>query len=117
MELVHNTSVSQMDHSFGCKKERGVIVGDSLCRETEGPMCQLDTFHRQVCCFLGTWVRDIRRLPGLIEPSDYYPFLVVMEVDSYEVDERSLMAVKKNFRALGPQIEGTGTQVVFSSIP
>lgn len=30
---------------------------------------------------------------------------------------RSLVAVKKNFRALGQQIEGTGAQVVFSSIP
>lgn len=77
----------------------------------------LDPFHRQVCCFLGTWVRDvIRRLPGLSEPSDYYRLLVV-QVGSDKVDERSLMAVKKNFRALGQQIERTRAQVVFSSNP
>lgn len=91
--------------TLGVKKEREVIVGDSLCRETEGPICQLDPFHRQVCCLLGTWVRHvIRRLPGLIEPSDYYQLLVV-QVGSDKVDERSLMAVKKNLRALGQQID------------
>lgn len=77
------------------KKERKGIVGDSLCRETEGPICQLDPFHRQVCCLLDV----IRRLPRLIELSDYYPLLVV-QVGSDKVGERSLMAVKKNFRAL-----------------
>lgn len=88
--------------TLGVKKERKVIVGDSLCRKTEGPICQLDPFHRQVCCLLGTWVRDIiRRLLGVIEPSDYYSVLVVVQVGSDKVDEGSLMAVKKNFRALG----------------
>lgn len=104
--------------TLGVKKERRVTVGDSLCRETEGPMCQLDIFHRQVCCLLGTWVRDsIRRLPGLIEPSDYYPLVVVVHVGFWKVDERSLMAVKKSFKALGQQMEGTGAQLVFSSVP
>lgn len=94
------------------------MIGDSLCRETEGPIHQLDPFHRWVCCLLGTWVRDvIRRLPGLVEPSDYYLLLVVVQVGSDKVDARSLMAIKKNFRALGQQIEGAGVQVVFSSIP
>lgn len=104
--------------TLGVKKKRRVIVGDSRCRETEHPICQMDPFHRQVCCLLGTWVRDvIRRLPGLIEPSDYYPLLVVVQLGSDKVDERSLTAVKKNFRALRQQIEGTGAQVVFSSVP
>lgn len=70
--------------TLGVKKERRVIVGDSLCRATEGPICQLDAFHRQVCCLLGTWVRDaIRRLSGLIDPSDNYPLVVVVQVGSY----------------------------------
>lgn len=32
--------------TLAVKKERRMIVGDSLCRETEGPIHQLDPFHR-----------------------------------------------------------------------
>jgi len=32
------------------KKRRAVIIGDSLLRGTEGPICCLDPSHREVCC-------------------------------------------------------------------
>jgi len=100
------------------KKKRGVIViGDSLLRVTEGPICQPDPSQREFCCLPGARVRDAsRKLPGLMRPSDYYPPLV-MQVGGDEMIERSLKAIKRDFRALGQLVEGSGAQVVFSSIP
>jgi len=40
-----------------------------------------------------------------------------MQVDGHEITERSPKAIKRDFRALGRLVEGSGAQVVFSSIP
>lgn len=81
-------------------------MGNSLLRETEGPIRQPDSTHRKVCCLSTAWVRDIiRRLPSLVCPSDYYPLLIV-QVGSNEVDERSLRAIKWDFRGLGQLVDG-----------
>jgi len=40
-----------------------------------------------------------------------------MQVGGAEIAERSSKAIKKDFRALGRLVEGSGAQVVFSSIP
>jgi len=52
---------------------------------------------------------------GLYFCSDYYPLLVV-QVGSHEATERS-KAVKRDLRVLGQWVEGSGAQVMFSSIP
>ena len=100
------------------KKERRVIVvGDSLLRGTEGPICRPDPTRREVCCLPGARVRDIsRKLPGLIHPSDYYPLLIV-QAGSDEVADRSLRAIKNDFRGLGRLVDNAGIQVVFAGIP
>jgi len=73
--------------------------------------------HREVCCLPGVWVRDVaKKLPGLVQPSDYYPFLVML-VGGDKIAERSPKAIKRDFRALGRLVEESGAQVVFSSIP
>jgi len=88
-----------------------------LLGKLEGPICRLDPSHRDVCCLPGARVRDVaRKLPGLVQPSDYYP-LLVMQVSGHEIMERSPKAIKTDFRALGQLAEGSGAQVVFSSIP
>jgi len=98
------------------KKRRVIVIGDSLLRGTEGPICPPDPSHGKVCCLPGAWVRDVaRKLPGLVRPSDYYQ-LLVMQFGSDEVAERSPKAIKRDFRALGQPIEGSRAQVVFSSI-
>jgi len=51
-----------------------------------------------------------------VRPSDSYPLLVV-QVGSDEVRDKSTWAIKRNFRALGRQVKGSGAQAVFSSIP
>ena len=100
------------------KKERRVIVvGGSLLRGTEGPICRPDPTHREVCCLPGARVRDVtRKLPNLVRPSDYYPLLIV-QAGSDDVEKRSLKAIKQDYRGLGRLVEGAGVQVVFSSIP
>jgi len=42
---------------------------------------------------------------------------LVMQVGGDEIAERSPKAIKRDFRALGRLVEGSGVQVVFSSIP
>jgi len=100
------------------KKERRVIViGNSFLRGTEGPICRPDPSHREAYFLPGARVRNIsRKLPGLVRPSDYYP-LLVMQVGSDEIAETSPKVIKRDFRALGRLAEGSGAQVVFSSIP
>jgi len=52
-----------------------------------------------------------------VGPSDYYLLLNVIQAGSDEITERSPKAIKRHFRALGKLVEGSGVQVVFSSIP
>ena len=81
------------------------------------PICRPDPSHRAVCCLPGARVRDVaQKLPGLVRPSDYYP-LLVMRVGGDEIAERSPKAIKRDSRALGRLVEGSGAQVVFSSVP
>ncbi|RMB89236.1 hypothetical protein DUI87_34385 [Hirundo rustica rustica] len=99
------------------KKRRVIVVGDSLQRGTEGPICQRDPSHREVCCLPGARVQNItERLPALIQPSDYYPLLIV-QAGSDEIEKRSVKAIKRDFRALGQVIGRAGAQVEFCSVP
>ena len=84
------------------KKKRWVIViGDSLLRGTEGPICRPDPLLREVCCLPGAQVKDVtRKLPTVVQPSDYYLFLL-FHVGSDELAIRSTREIKRDFRALG----------------
>ena len=89
------------------------MVGDSLLRGTEGPVCRPDLSCREVCCLPGAWVRDItRKLPELVHPTDYDPLLIV-QVGSDEITQGSLQTMKRDFRGLGRIVQGGGAQVVF----
>ncbi|XP_068011472.1 uncharacterized protein [Melanerpes formicivorus] len=99
------------------KGRRVIVVGDSLLGGTEGPICRPDPSHREVCSLPGAGVRDIaKRFPELIQPTDYYP-LMVIQAGSDEIDRKGTRIIKKEFRALGQLIDGAGAQVVFCSIP
>ena len=111
-------SIGPMHYNCPVKKKRRVIfICDSLLRGTEAPICQPDPSHRGVCCLPGARVREVaRKLPGLVWLTDYYP-LLVMEVGSDEMAERSPETIKRDFRAVGRFVEGSGAQTVLSSIP
>ena len=105
------------DHCGHKKKRRVIVIGNSFLRGTEGPICRPDPSHREVGCLPGPRVRDVaKKISGLVQPSDYYP-LLVMQVGSDKIAERSPKAIKRDFRALGRLVERSGAQVVFSSIP
>lgn len=65
-------------------KERRVIVGDSLLRGTEGPICMPDPTCREACCITGAWVRDITRR-------------LIVQASRDRVTGRSLNAIKMDF--------------------
>ncbi|KAK4815560.1 hypothetical protein QYF61_004077 [Mycteria americana] len=49
------------------KRRQVIVVGDSLVRGTEGPICRTDPPLREVCCLPGARVRDVTRvLPSLL---------------------------------------------------
>lgn len=76
---------------------------------------QTTPLHREVCCISGAWVRDMKRkLPTLMQPSDYYP-LLISQVGSDEVPA-SPRTIKRDFRALVKQVKGSGAQVTFCSV-
>jgi len=115
MSLSH--SAPSIMTALAKKKRRVIVVGDSILRGTEGPMCQPDPSHRKVCCLPRVQVKEAAgKFSGLVRPSDYY-LLLVMQVGSDEIKERSPKAMKRDFRALGRLAEGSRAQVVFSSIP
>ncbi|KFP92027.1 hypothetical protein N311_01383, partial [Apaloderma vittatum] len=112
-----NQSATRIRTSLAKKKRRVIVTGDSLLRGTEDPIRHLDLTHREVCCLPGARIKDmIKKLPGLVKPSDYYP-LLVMQIDNDEIAERWPEAIKRDLRALGQMLEGSGAQVVFASIP
>uniref|UniRef100_A0A8B9UU32 Reverse transcriptase domain-containing protein n=1 Tax=Anas zonorhyncha TaxID=75864 RepID=A0A8B9UU32_9AVES len=89
-------------------ERRVIVVGDSLLRGTEGPICLPDPTCREVCCLPGARVRDIaRKLPNLVRPSDYYPLLII-QAGSDDTEERSLKTIKRDFRGLGRLVDGAG---------
>jgi len=90
------------------KKRRVIVIGDFVQNGTVGPICRPDPSHREVCCLPEAQVRDVvKKLPGLVQPSDYYP-LFVMQIGDDEIAKRSPKAIKRDFRALGWLIEGSG---------
>ena len=69
-----------------------------------------------------TWIRtryqmrDVaERLPALVNATDYYPLLVI-HVGARDIDSSSLRSIKKDYRALGEVVRGSGAQIVFSTI-
>jgi len=58
-------SASHITTASAKKKRRIIVTGDSPLRGTEGPICQPDPSHREVCCLPGARVRDVvKKLPG-----------------------------------------------------
>ena len=91
--------------------------GGECLAKAEGPLCRPNPLHREVCCLPGAQVRDVRKkLPSLVQPTDYYP-LLLFQAGSDDFGSTSLRTLKKDFRALGRQVKGSGAHTVLSSIP
>lgn len=73
--------------------------------------------HKEVCCLPGAWISDIiSRIPSLVCSSDYYSLRIV-QAGSNKVAERSMRAIKRDFRGLWPLVDRVGVHVVFSTVP
>lgn len=80
----------------------------------DSPICWQDSSQREGSCLSGAKVRDIKRkLPGLVEPSDHYPLLVI-QVGSDGVEGRTPETIKQDFRVLGHLAKGESAQIVLS---
>jgi len=72
------------------KDRRVIVVGCSLLRGMEGPICRHNLTCREVCCLPGACIGDItKKFPGLVRSSDYYP-LFIFQVGSNEITQGSL---------------------------
>ena len=61
-------------------------------------------------------MRDVtKRLPSLVQSTDYYP-LLLFHVGTSDTARSSLRNIKKDYRALGAVVRDSGAQVVFSSV-
>jgi len=98
------------------KKRQVLVVGNSLLRRAEGPICRTDLALREACCLPGAWVKDTtRKLPSLVWPSDYYP-LPLFHAGGNQAAMHSPRAIKRDFRASGQSVRESGAQVTFSSL-
>uniref|UniRef100_A0A8C8RI01 C2H2-type domain-containing protein n=1 Tax=Pelusios castaneus TaxID=367368 RepID=A0A8C8RI01_9SAUR len=98
------------------RKRRVVVVGDSLLRGMEAPICRPDKASREVCCLPGARIRDVTEgLSRIIRPSDYYPMLLI-HVGTNDTARGDPLQIKGDYRALGARVKEFGAQVVFSSI-
>ena len=93
-----------------------MVIGDSLPCRMEAPICRPDPLFREVCCLPGDRIRDVTTgLKSLVQPSDYYPFLL-FHVGTNDVATKSLRSIKRYFRALERMLTNLGAQVVFYSV-
>ena len=98
------------------KKRRVLVGGDSTIGGTEGPIQRGDPPLREVCCIPGAQVKEVtRRIPSLVQPSDYYP-LLVLHLGGEEETTYSPRAIKRDFKELGWMIMESSSQVIFSYI-
>jgi len=77
------------------------VVGDSLLKGAEAPICQPDKEAREVCCLLGAQVQTVaKRVPLLVKSTDYYP-LLLLHVGTNDSTSQKLGRIKKDFKGLG----------------
>lgn len=95
------------------------MTGDSSrqlsSKRYRSTICQPDGLTREMYWLLRAHIRDVaKRLPSLIQSTDYYPLLMFHVGTSDRT--RSSMRRIKDYRALGVALRDSRVQVVFSSI-
>lgn len=74
-----------------------LVIGDSLLRGTEAPICHPDTFSREVFCLMGAHICNItKKVTSLVKPEAYHPFFL-FHVGSNEAAMRMLWNIKRDF--------------------
>jgi len=102
------------------RREGCLVIGDSSQRGTEAPIYSPDNLSREDCCLPEARICDItKRLPSLVGPEDYHPFLLV-HIGSNEALTKRLQNIK-DFMSLGQMLKGSEVSYwedrVFSILP
>ena len=98
------------------RKRRVIVIGDSILRGTEGPICRQDPSAREVYCLPGAKIQDAKgMLQSIIQPTDYYP-MVLVHVGTNDAARRAPDRLMEDYHALGGVLREMGAQAVFSSI-
>ncbi|XP_059569259.1 uncharacterized protein LOC109285671 [Alligator mississippiensis] len=98
------------------RRRRVLVIGDSILRGMEGPICRQDPSAREVCCLPGAKIWDVMEvIQARIKPTDYYP-LVLVHVGTNDAARRTPDHLMVDYSALGGVLKEFGAQVVFSSI-
>ena len=87
------------------KRQRILVIGDSLLRGTEVPICCPDNLSKEVCYLSGACMWDLtKRIFGMIKPDYYYPILI-FEAGSHEAATRKLQNIKKRLYVTWEDVE------------
>ena len=101
---------SNPNHGYRLDLSTGwvIVIGDSLLKGAEGPICRPDPLHREGCCLPGA--KDMRKkLPCLVRPPDYYP-LLLFQVGSDDIGRKKFpKAYEKGLQNLGATGQGFGS--------
>ncbi|XP_059571010.1 uncharacterized protein LOC132244080 isoform X2 [Alligator mississippiensis] len=117
-ELLTANSSEQVKRSKRTQRRRRrvLVIGDSILRGTEGPICRQDPSTREVYCLPGAKIRDVKEvIQARIKPTDYCP-MVLVHVGTNDAARRTPDHLMADYHALGGVLKGFGAQVLFSSI-
>ena len=88
-----------------------IVVGDSLLREMEAPICCPNMLSGEVCCGAEIW-DDVESVLSLVWASDFYS-LLLFHVDTNDTARGDVERIKHDYIAVG-RVKDTGAQVVSS---
>ena len=84
------------------------MVGDSILRRTERPICKKDLKHRTVCCLPGARVWHIMDLVDRLLGGAGEDPAVVVHVGTNDKVRGRWSVLKNDFRDLGAKLRGVG---------
>ncbi|KAK4815580.1 hypothetical protein QYF61_004097 [Mycteria americana] len=94
------------------KRRRVIVVGDSLLRGTEGPICRTDPALREVCCLPGARVRDVTRVLPSLGKENLCSGACGAHRQSFKLDSKGegdiIRFAREKLRGDVPWLEGAG---------
>ncbi|KAK4806806.1 hypothetical protein QYF61_005602 [Mycteria americana] len=94
------------------KRRRVIVVGDSLLRGIEGPICWTDPPLREVCCLPGARVKDIPRILPSLGKENLCSGTCRAHRQSFKLDPKgegdNIRLAREKLRDDVPRLEGAG---------
>ncbi|KAK4810556.1 hypothetical protein QYF61_004519 [Mycteria americana] len=94
------------------KRRRVIVVGDSLLKGTEGPICRTEPLLREVCCLPGARVKDVMRVLPSLGKENLCSGACRAHRQSFKLDLKgegdNIRLAQGKLRDDVPQLEGAG---------